>query len=62
MSQMTPVGIDLGSAQALIGVWQNDRAEVIANEQGNRSTPCIVSFDDTESIVGDGKCIFLRFC
>merc|ERR1712107_9161 len=35
------------------GVWQNDRVEIIANDQGNRTTPSYVSFTDTERLVGD---------
>ena len=52
-SSQPPVGIDFGSTCACVGVWQKDRPDVIANEQGNRATPCIISFDDMESLVGD---------
>ncbi|MGI8170267.1 molecular chaperone DnaK [Enterococcus lactis] len=47
------IGIDLGTTNSAVAVLEGNEAKIIANPEGNRTTPSVVSFKNGEIQVGE---------
>ena len=47
------IGIDFGTTYSCVGLYKNNKSEIVKNEIGNNTTPSIVYIDKDNNFVGE---------
>jgi len=52
MSSKIAIGIDLGTTNSCVSIMELGQPKIIPNKSGGRTTPSVVSFTKSETLVG----------